>query len=70
MVETKPAGDVTTQVNQSAIPFNVVTNEKREPLRSEVRKSTDLFHHADNSEHDRNTEKMGEWNRFYEDSHF
>lgn len=44
-----------------------VTNEDRPE--SEVRTSHDLFH-PDNSQHDRNTDTMGEWHRLYEDHHF
>jgi len=52
---------------QTAIRSPVVTNENR-PL-DEVRKSTDLFHDADHSQSDRNTEKIGQYNKEHEDTY-
>ena len=46
--------------------WKAVTNEMRPD--KEVRITNDLFH-VDGSQHDRNTERMGEWVKNYEDTY-
>lgn len=41
-----------------------VTNAARPE--DQVRHENDLFHKNDNSQHDRNTDTMGEWNKVHE----
>jgi hypothetical protein len=52
---------------QEEIESPTVTNENRPD--TEVRTTNDLFHNADNSQHDRSTEHMGEWHKNYEDTY-
>jgi len=44
-----------------------ITNEFRPD--NQVRTTDDLFHYADNSQHDRSTDTMGEWHKNYEDTY-
>lgn len=50
-------------VNLKSIPENIVTNKERSEI--EQPDSSDLFR-SDHSQHDRNTEKMGEYHKVYE----
>lgn len=54
-------------MNLQEIPQNIITNKERPETQKPT--SGDLFH-SDRSQHDRNTEKMGEYHKHYEGTHF